>query len=256
MLKFFEFKHLPMLLIALYLTLLFMVRFYSNRFSVELTDTFIVESLIGLLIGLITITLPLFASREAESKRKYEEDKRSALTVAQYVGNEILDNVIKINTILDINKKTLAEMPSPPDEWSEKHRDGGMWAAVAEEVNTRISDKWHQNIVTSGLIAKLPDEKQEIVSSIRSTYQKQDSMLERLNTIGKFYHMLETPPPNATVAFMKKMIDEKLMVGIKEAQIDMDLYIKDAKKTTKLINNLIKPYGMQIEIKDVTPEDI
>lgn len=245
-----------MLLITAYFTLLFVVRFYGSSLDIQFTATFVFESLAGLLIGLITITLPLFASREADRKRQLSQDKRSALAVAQYVGNEILDNVIKIQMILEVNKKTLEEMPIPPDEWSKKYADGGMWAAVAEEMKARISDKWHQNIVTSGMIANLPDNNQQLVTSIRTTYQKQDSMLERLSTVAKFYHMLETPPPNATVAFMKKMIDEKLMVGIKEAQIDMDLFVKDAKATTKLINDLIKPYGMQIEIRDITPEDL
>lgn len=254
MVKIFESKIFNVLLPIVFILLLVLVFFYGYLIGIIDTLTLIANSVLILLATLIAISLPLYAARKSEEERKVEEDKMVYMAVSTYVLNEILDNVIEIEGIIANTKKSEKEFNSQGiPENAQKMASVGMWLAAAEELVLSLEDKWHQCLVTSGLVAKVPDD--DVRNGIRLTYQKMDNLIKRLRRMMKFCEMTLNPPPNAPKQFLDYELNVKFPEGVNAIEKDVEIFIKQAKKMTDRMNEQLKAYKRKVGIVEYSEED-
>ena len=156
MVKIFESKFFNIALPTFFILLLASVYFYGNILGIKDIPTLIANSVLLLLATLIAISLPLHTSRKGEEERKDEERETVYMAVSSYVQNEILDNVIEIEDIMTATKKSEEDLKKQGmPEKALTRASVGMWLAATEELVVSLEDKWHQCLVTSGLVAKI-----------------------------------------------------------------------------------------------------
>lgn len=254
MVKLFESKIFNIVLPITFLLLLISVSLYGYLLGITDIPTLIANSVLMLLATFIAVSLPLYAARRGEEERKAEEDKMVYIAVSTYVLNEILDNVIEIEDIVANTKKSEKEFPSEGmPEIGKKMSSVGMWLAATEELVVSLEDKWHQCLVTSGLVAKVPDI--ELQNSIRFTYQKMDNLVKRLRRMMKFCNMALNIPPNTPKQLVDYQLDVKFPEGIKALEKDIEIFKKQAKKTTDMMNERLKVYKRKVGIVEYSEEE-
>jgi len=219
------------------------VYFFNSQLGIKDYSTFIGNNILLFLITLLAISVPIYSSIDNYQKQKKEEEKMVLVSVALYVGNEILDNAAALNDILiQISEanKGLADVPKE----AEMNTIAGLWSAFTEEILAVLDDKWHQNMVASGLVAKAPD---SLKNKIRSTYQKMDNLRKQCRRMAKFCEMALNPQ-GMPKSFFDNYLKSQLPDGIKATTRDIDFFLKEAEETTVAINEFIEPYGSKIEV--------
>lgn len=238
-------RNFYLFLAYLFIHIIVVVIFFANDLKIDRVSELIAEAILSLIISFFVFGSTIFDTLKSETRRIDAEQQETLVSVALYLGIEIMDNVAEIDKMLELNAKTESEMPVPPNKILEKYALSAMWAASANELNLSLNDKWHQSLVESGLVSKLPDK--ILARRIRETYQRQDHLKNRLRGIIKFYEMIKAQSPNFSVEFIQNILNEKLKEGTNMVLIDIKIFKEKADITLALINELIEPYGEKLE---------
>jgi len=241
--KIFESKFFNIGLPIVFFISLWVVFKYGSSLGITDTHTFIANALVLLATTLIAIAIPIYASVINFQKQKKEEIKMVIVSVSRYVGNEIIDNVIATQDLMEHHKKTIKELPPIPES-GKLGALAGLWAALVEELEVSLDDKWHQSMVNSGLVAKITDD--ELGDSIRDVYQKMENLKKQLRRMAKFCNITLNPQdiPRQIVEYQ---LNTKLLEGIKATERDTAIFLEYAEKTTDVINKFLEPYGKKLE---------
>jgi len=254
MVKLFESRIFNILLPVGFLLLIVSLSLYGCLLGITDIPTLIANSVLMLLATLIAISLPLHAARKGEEERRAEEQKMVYMEVSNYVLNEILDDVVKIEGILGTTKKFEEEFKTQGvPEKAQKMASVGMWLATTEELEVSLEDKWHQCMVTSGLVAKVPND--EVRIGIRLTYQKMDNILNRMRMMKKFCEKILNPSTNVPPQFKDYQLNVKFPEGVKAIEKDVEIFMKQANKTTTMMNKQLKAYKRKIGIVEYKEEE-
>ena len=208
-----------------------------------------------LLATFIAISLPLYASTEAERQRKNEELRISYISIARYVGEELVDNVVRIENLKSNNEKTIKELDktfSKATEEEKAQRLVGIWKAVADDLLIGLEDTNHRLLIMSGILTKVPDN--EMNSEIKNAYSKMANLKQGLRRLSIFFGMILAPPPNFPPQVITEMLKTKVPDSIKTSKEDIDIFLKCARKAVKQINKTIKPYGKRVSIVTYYPK--
>jgi hypothetical protein len=249
MVKLFESKFFNIALPITFFILLVLVFFYGYLFGISDTPTLIANSLLMLMATLIAISLPLYAARKAADEEKKKEDERVYIAVAMYVGTEIIDNMAELQNLIEGKKRTEGQMEELHAKlpWlPQQLLDVGRWAGTTEELIVSLEDKQHQNLSKAGLIAKIPNT--EIANDIMRTYQEMSVLIRQARRLNKFCMMMmqEKLPKDALETAIKTQFAE----GKKVLEVDIEIFMKQADKTVKAINSILKPYRKKLSVSE------
>ncbi|NCN58582.1 hypothetical protein COW99_01545 [Candidatus Roizmanbacteria bacterium CG22_combo_CG10-13_8_21_14_all_38_20] len=245
----FQSKYFNVVLPVLFVLFLLLLLVYGCLIGIYDVITLAVNAVLMLLATLIAISLPLYASAKNEQKRRDKEHEMIYVSVSRYVGGEILDNVIEIQDILKNNEKSLGQLDKQNLSMSERDKKivtASIWKTASEILVGSLQDKHHNNMVMSGLVAKIPDD--AVGNGIRDTYQKMDNLKKRLKSITMFFGMLISPQVGVSKTFLDYQFNTKLQEGITAVELDIKIFSDSAEKTRKDINKLLKQYGKEIKI--------
>lgn len=246
--KIFQSKYFNILLPIIFIFLLIYLGKYGTQYGIKDIPTLIANAIVLLLSTLIAVSLPLYGAFINEQKQKADETEKVIRAVSLYIGNEILDNKITIQDIIAINKKSMEQFEAGTKMSGDTHKMAqvGMWSAVTEELIVSLNDKQHQNIVQSGLVAKI--ESKVLAEGIRITYQRMDDLIKRLRQTSKYCSMLLSPPTDLPPEFIKHGLNVQFPEALKAIETDIKIFNTEADKTVKEINRLLKQYGQAIKI--------
>lgn len=215
----------------------------------------IINAVLMLLVTFLAISLPLYANIESERQKKNEELKASYISIARYVGEELADNIVRIEDLMSNNKITFEELDKKFANASEKdkaHQQVGIWKAVAEDLLMGLEDINHRSLIMSGILTKVPDN--EMNSEIKNAYSKMANLKQRLRRLSIFFSMILTPPPNFPPQVVSDVLKTKVPVSIKTSLDDIDIFLDSAREAIKRINGMIKPYRKEVKIVKYQPK--
>lgn len=245
-------------MLVLFIGTLTVIYFCGNSFGIPQNEIplTVINAVLMLLATFIAISFPLYANTESEREKKNEELKASYISIARYVGEELADNIVRIEDLMSNNKITFEELDKKFANASEEdkaHQQVGIWKAVAEDLLIGLEDINHRSLIMSGILAKVPDN--EMNSEIKNAYSKMANLKQRLRRLSIFFGMILTPPPNFPPQVVSDVLKTKVPVSIKTSQEDIDIFLECAKEAIKRINEMIKPYGKEVKIVAYQPKE-
>lgn len=255
--KIIQNKIVILIMLVLFIGALIGIFFYGNYLGIppnEISLT-ITSAILMLLATFIAISLPLYANTEAERQKKNEEIKASYISIARYVGEELVDNIVRIEDLMSNNKITFEELDKKFADASEEdkaHQQVGIWKAVAEDLLIGLEDINHRSLIMSGILTKVPDN--EMNSEIKNAYSKMTNLKQRLRRLSIFFGMILTPPPNFPSQVITDVLKTKVPALIKSSQEDIDIFLESAKDAINRINKMIKPYRREVKIVAYQPK--
>lgn len=250
-------KFFILLILILFIGALVWVYLCGYTFGVQQSERslLVVNALLMLLATFIAISLPLYASTESERKKKKEELKASYISIARYVGEELADNIVRIEDLMSNNKITFEELDKKFDKATEEdkaHQSVGIWKAVADDLLMGLEDINHRSLIMSGILTRVPDN--EMNSEIKNAYSKMANLKQRLRRMSIYFGMILTPPPNFPTQVIAEVLKTKVPESIKTSQEDIDIFLDSSKEAIKQINEMIKPYGKEVKIVAYSPK--
>lgn len=255
--KFLHNKFFILTILVIFTLSLIGIYFYGSQVGVSITESkqIVIEAILMLLATFLAISLPLYADTEAERQWKNEELKNSYISIARYVGEELSDNVVRIEDLKSNNQKTIEELNkkfSKASEEGKAHQLVGIWKAVADDLLIGLEDINHRSLIMSGILTKVPDNKMN--SEIKNAYSKMANLKQRLRRLSTFFGMILTPPPNFPPQVIAELLKTKVPDSIKTSEEDIDIFLECAKTAIKQINKTIKPYGKEVKIVTYYPK--
>lgn len=225
--------------------------FFSNTFGIPQSEAplIVINAALMLLATFIAISLPLYAYTEAERQKKDEELKAVYISIARYVGEELADNIVRIEDLMSNNRVTFEELDkkfSKATEEDKTHQSVGIWKAVADDLLIGLEDINHRSLIMSGILTKVPDN--EMNSEIKNAYSKMANLKQRLRRLSTFFGMILTPPPNFPPQVIADVLKTKVPNSIKTSQEDINIFLECSRTAIKQINKTIKPYGKEVKI--------
>lgn len=207
-----------------------------------------------LMATFLAISVPLHANNVSERERRDGELKTTYISTARYVGEELADNIVRIEDIITSNKKTIKELgekfPNATDE-QKAQESVGIWKGVAEDLVLGLEDINHRSLIMSGILTRFPDS--NINSEIKNAYSKMTNLRQTLRRLSLFFGMILSPPPNFPNIVIVDLLSTKVPESIKATEADINYFLESSKVAIKAINATIKPYKMQVEIITYSP---
>ncbi len=255
--KLLQNKFFILLMIILFIVALVWLYYCGYKLGISQNEapSIIVNAVLMLLATFIAISLPLYASSQIEKQKENEDLKASYISIARYVGEELADNVVRIEDLRFNNKKTLKELDkkfSQATEEQKAHQLVGIWKAVADDLLITLEDINYRSLVMSGILTKVPDNKMN--SDIKNAYSKMANLKQRLRRMSVFFGMILTPPPNFPPQVVADVLKNKVPESIKTVDEDIDIFLGSARGAIKQINKTIKPYGKEVKIVTYEPK--
>ncbi len=246
-------KIIILIILVLFIGALICIYFYGNTLGIPQVDIplTVTNAILMLLATFIAVSLPLYASTEAERQKKNEELKASYISIARYVGEELTDNIVRIEDLMSNNKITFEELNKKFSNIIERdkvYQQVGIWKAVAEDLLIGLEDTNHRSLIISGILTKVPDN--EMNYKIKNAYSKMTNLKQRLKRLSVFFEMILTPPPNFPPQVISDVLKTKVPASIKTSQEDINIFLKNSKEAIKQINKMIKPYEKEVKIVD------
>lgn len=256
--KFLHNKFFILAIFAVFAFLLIGIYFCGAQVGVSISESkqTVIGAILMLLATFIAVSLPLYANSETGRQRKNEELRTSYISIARYVGEELVDNVVRIEDLKSNNEKTIKELDekfSKATEEEKAHQLVGIWKAVADDLLIGLEDINHRSLIMSGILTKVPDN--EMNSEIKNAYSKIANLKQRLRRLSIFFGMILTPPPNFPPQVITELLKTKVPESIKTSSEDMDIFLECARAAIKQINETIRPYGKEVRIVTYRPKE-
>lgn len=255
--KILQNKIVILTMLILFIGALIWLYFCGNAFGIPQNEIplTITNAILMLLATFIAISLPLFANSEAERQNKNDELKANYISIARYVGEELADNIVRIEDLMSNNKITFEELDkkfAKATEEDKAHQSVGIWKAVADDLLIGLEDINHRSLIMSGILTRVPDN--EMNSEIKNAYSKMANLKQTLRRLSIFFGIILAPPPNFPPQVVSDVLKTKVPVSIKTSQEDIDIFLECAKEAIKRINKMIKPYGKEVKIVEYQPK--
>lgn len=255
--KLFENRFFILGILLAFCLILILIGIFGCFIGITEIPNLIASSTLMFLSTFFAIAFPLYAAYKNEEKRTVDETEKVYMTVASYVGGEILDNLIEIQDILAINQKSWDKLESQsfslPDI-EKKRVTASIWKAASETLIDSLEDKYHSSIVMSGLVAKVPDK--EIKKGIRETYQKMENLKKRLNRMSKFFNMLLSSQPGVPKSFINYQLSTEVKKAVDAVELDIKIFNASAKRTISKLNKVLVSYDKELKIVKYEDENL
>lgn len=240
-----------------FIGILILIYFCGSNFGISKSDVplAIINAILMLLATFIAISLPLYANTESERQKKNEKLKASYISIARYVGEELADNIVRIEDVMSNNNITFDELDKKFANASKEdkaHQQVGIWKAIAEDLLIGLEDINHRSLIMSGILTKVPDN--EMNSEIKKAYSKMANLKQRLRRLSIFFGMILAPPPNFPPQVVSDVLKTKVPVSIKTSKEDIDIFLESSKEAIKRINEMIRSYGKEVKIVEYQPK--
>lgn len=226
-----------------FITSLLLLYFFGTTLGINNAPEIILASFLTFIATIIGVSFPLYVKFSKEQTRKKEE----MVFIANYVGTEILDNIIELDKQLLANKNAIRSMQGEFEKMPDPLRRAiiaAVWKPTSDELLVSLSDKEHQNMIMSGTIARINDE--SIRSGMLKTYQKMDQLKKELRRTSIILEMHLYPKPSTIKSANSYFQSQKLDKMIDDLELQIALFRKTSTQTVQAINILIKPYGREI----------
>ncbi|KKR27328.1 MAG: hypothetical protein UT60_C0053G0005 [candidate division CPR2 bacterium GW2011_GWD2_39_7] len=208
-----------------------------------------------LLTTIIAVSLPLYSATKVDQERKEKETENTYISIARYVGEELVDNIIRIEDLLQNNKDTFKQINDKSQNSSELSRiknSVSIWRLTSEELFICLDDVRHRDLIISGMLTKIPND--NMASAIKDAYSKMSNLRHRLRRMVAFFSGLNQEHPNNPKELIDHMQKTKAPKSIKSVEEEIDIFLKQARKAVEEINKVIKSYGQELKIITYSPE--
>lgn len=255
--KFLRNKFFILATFAVFALLLIEIYFCGTQIGVSVSESrqIVIEAILMLLATFLAVSLPLYADTEAKRQRKNEELRNSYISIARYLGEELANNIVRVEDIKSNNEKTIKELDQKfPNATEEEKalRLVAIWKAAADDLLIGLEDINHRSLIMSGILTKVPDN--EMNSEIKNSYSKMINLKQTLRRLSIFFGMILTPPSNFPPQIITELLTTKVPDSIKTSKEDLDIFLECAKVAIEQINKTIKPYGKEIKIITYHPK--
>ena len=244
-------KNFILTIILIFIFLLVSVYYFGCHFGISQSESFsiIANAILMLLATFIAISLPILVNMETEQQENSDEIKATYISIARYIGEELADNIVRVEHMKSVNDKTISELSEKLKTFTREQKAQqlvGIWKGVADELVFTLEDTNHKSLIMSGILTKYPNIK--INSEIKDAYSKMTNLKQTSRRISIFFGMILSPPPDIPTIFITDLLNTKVPESIEAIEADIDYFLESAKVTIKEINVTIKPHKMKVEI--------
>jgi Mg2+ and Co2+ transporter CorA len=196
----------------------------------------------------LAISVPLMVGNTFESRQKKIQEKRSYFSVARYVGEEIVNNILYLNQFHDINELSLKQLLADPNFKSEidnLYAKLGIWGQSFTELINCLDDTNYRLLIASGLLLKVHDEATE--EFIKESYSILINLKVKLKQASTFFNMMtnnQLKLSGEDILNQKNKTDRTIQTIVDE----INLYRKSAEKSIQQINKILEPYGKKLSV--------
>lgn len=209
----------------------------------------VINAVLMLFATFIAVSLSLYVDIERKKKDAAEELKVVYISTARYVGEELANNMIRVEDIVSHTEIALgnlkADFPSAGEE-ARVQQKVGAWQTTAEEVLVGLEDVNYRALIMSGTLAKIQDD--PMSTTINDSYSKMLILKQQARRIGIFFSMIITPPSSIPSQVISEMLKTKVPESVEMFEKDINMFVKSAKTAIEKINETIRPYGKEVAI--------
>ncbi len=252
----FEKEYFPVYILVLYVPLLIIVYSFADKAGINESSGYnlVVESILTLLVTILTIALPLLWSRrrreeEDEKLRNKEEERRKGvyLLLGRYIGEELSNNKLRIVNIIKSNETTFDDLEkSNHNDKTKTMIKISIWKIAAEEMLYSLEDISHKSLIGSRAILMIADEK--MLEEVKVAYTYMTDLKQRLRRIRSFFQMLQSPSADISQDVIDRVLITKVPASIETVEVDIRRFLNQADKAIEAIKFVLKPYGKEIRV--------
>lgn len=255
--KLLQNKSFILTIFLVFIILLVSVYYYGCYFGISQSESFaiITNAILMLLATFIAISLPILVNIDSEQQKKSDEIKATYISIARYIGEELADNIVRVEHMKSVNDKTINELKEKLKAFTKEQKAQqlvGIWKGVADALFLTLEDTNHKSLIMSGILTKYPDIK--INSEIKDAYSKMTNLKQTSRRLSIFFGMILSPPPDIPTHFITDLLNTKVPESIKSIETDIDYFLEYARVAIKEINIMIKPYKMKVRIVTYAPK--
>jgi hypothetical protein len=198
-------------------------------------------------VTIFSIFIPINQTLIFENAKKEEELKNTYVSIAIFVGQELIENKIRIEeSIRAISRSEEMLEKSPEEKRDKQFALLALWSGAAKDSVDSIENISYQGLIYSGVAAKLSDA--SVISAVQNAYSKISIMKQRLQRVHIFFKSIVDSNTRVSEAVLQRTLDEPVPKAIIAAKADQVGAIKAIDEAIKIINEYIDPYGRKLQI--------
>lgn len=206
----------------------------------------VINAVLMLFSTFIAVSLSLYLDTERKKREEANELKMVYISTARYVGQELANNIVRIEDILSNTeialKKLEEDFPSIP-EIAKIQQQAGAWQAVSEEIVVGLEDVNYRSLIMSGILTKISDYK--IITLIDTAYSKMMLLKQQARRLSIFMSMVISLAERSNGEAITKVLKPE---SIEILRGDISAFIVSARMAIEQVNLLVKPLNMEVTI--------